>query len=354
MIFNFIEKQARQGTAAYTPAALRHAVMLCLVVGGLLGLMGCGYAGQPPASATGSGSHADLSASNLQATPSSIAFGNVVSGQPYSQTVRLSNSGTTDLTITQVKASGAGFSTSGLSLPLTLASGQSASFSAAFVSTTSDTATGAISVASDAPGFGPPIPVTIGMSATVVPATVQLTPSVSPVNFGNGTVGVAEAQNVTLTNTGNSNVNISTVSVSGAGFGASGGSNVTLAPNQTVNVIITFDAAGTGPAAGTLMVASNGAALQIGLTGTGVNTGQHSVSLSWNPSTSAVAGYYVYRGDGLTGALSRLIASTISTTIFTDSTVVSGQAYNYAVTSVDQNSVESTYSNQVSLTIPSP
>lgn len=129
---------------------------------------------------------------------------------------------------------------------------------------------------------------------------------------------------------------------------------MTLAPNQTVNLSVTFDAATSGPATGTLTVASNAAALQIGLTGTGVNTVQHSVTLSWSPPSSAVSGYYVYRGDGLTGALSKLIASTISTTNFTDSSVVSGQAYNYAVTSVDSDGIESTYSNQASLTIPSP
>ena len=194
---------------------------------------------------------------------------------------------------------------------------------------------------------------TIGLSATVVSALTQLTPSPSLVNFGNGVVGVAETQNVTLTNTGNSNLSISAVSASGAGFSANGGANVTLMPNQSANVTITFDAASIGPAAGNVMVTSNGAALQIALAGTGVSTPvQHSVALHWNPSTSAVVGYYVYRGDGLNGALSRLIASTTPTTNYTDGTVLSGQSYNYAVTSVDSNKVESTYSNQSAVTIP--
>jgi Abnormal spindle-like microcephaly-assoc'd, ASPM-SPD-2-Hydin len=196
---------------------------------------------------------------------------------------------------------------------------------------------------------------TIGMSATVVSALTQLTPSASLVNFGNGVVGVAETQNVMLTNTGNSNLSISAVSASGTGFSASGESNVTLTPNQALTVTVTFDAANTGAATGNLTVMSNGGALQIALAGTGVNTpAQHSVALHWNPSTSAVVGYFVYRGDGLNGALSRLIASTTPATNYSDSTVVSGQSYNYAVTSMDSNNVESTYSNQVSLTVPSP
>jgi len=351
MISIFVAKQARHDLAADAMVLRGRRMKLCLLMGGLLCLMGCGYAGQPGLPSA-PGSKGDSVVNVLQATPSSIAFGNVVSGQPYSQTVRLSNEGIGILTITQVTASGSGFTASGLSLPLTLPAGQSASFSAAFMSTASGTISGDVAVVSDAAG-SPISNMQIGMSATVVPSSAQLTPSVSPVNFGNGTVGVAETQNVTLTNTGNSNISISTVSASGAGFSSSGGSNVTLTPSQTVNVTVTFDAANTGLATGNLMVASNGAALQIALNGTGVSTPvHHSVALSWNPSTSIVAGYYVYRGDGVTGALSRLVSSITPTTNYTDSTVVSGQSYNYAVTSVDSNNVESTYSNQSSVTIP--
>jgi hypothetical protein len=155
-------------------------------------------------------------------------------------------------------------------------------------------------------------------------------------------------------NAGASALTITQVTASGAGFSVSGGSSVLLAPDQAVNVTVAFDPAGVGPATGSLLVTSNVAPVRIGLSGTGVSApAQHSVSLSWNPSTSAVAGYFVYRGDGSNGTLSKLITSVISTTNFTDSTVVSGQAYNYAVTSVDSNNVESTYSNQTSVTIPS-
>ncbi len=349
MISTVIANQTRHHVHAERTGARRRWLNLCLATGVLLCLMGCGYAGQPNTP----GSHGDSSASVLQATPSLIAFGNVVSGQPYSQTVRLSNSGTADLTIMQVKTSGAGFSTSGLSLPLTLPAGQSAIFSAAFMATKNGSASGGIAITSDVAGSRSPA-MTIGMSATVVSALTQLTPSSSSVNFGNGVVGVAETQNVTLTNTGNSNVSISAVSASGVGFSASGAANVTLTPTQTVSVSITFDAASTGAAAGNLMVSSDGAALQIALAGTGVNARQHSVALQWNPSTSSVAGYYVYRGDGLNGPLSKLISSTTPTTNYTDTGVMSGQSYNYAVTSVDSDNVESTFSNESSVTIPTP
>ena len=322
--------------------------MICLLIGGLFGLMGCGYAGRP----TGAGGpQKTLSTPVIQATPPSISFGQVVSGVSYSQSVRLSNTGTANVRIMQAVTSGTGFSVSGLSLPLTLSAGQSTTFTAEFLSRTSGGTSGAITLASDGAGSG----TTIDMTATVASDQAQLSPSPSPVNFGSETVGNAVTQNVTLTNTGNTGVTISTVAASGTGFSAAAGAaGVRLAPGQEISVAVTFNPAVTGAAIGTLTVTSEATPLQIGLSGTGVNTPvQHSVVLSWSPSTSAVVGYFVYRGNGLNGTLSKLITSIVPTTSYTDSTVVAGQAYNYAITSVDSGNVESTFSNQVSLTIPS-
>jgi hypothetical protein len=323
-----------------------HTAILCLLLAGLSSLMGCGYAGRPQGMGEG---QKTSSTSVIQAVPSSIGFGTVASGVPYSQSVRLSNTGVADVRITQAAVSGAGFSVSGLSLPLTLHAGQSTTFTAAFLSRTSGGVFGAITVIGDSSNSD----TTISMSATVVADQVQLTPSVSPVNFGNDSVGNVDTQNVALTNTGNTDIMISSVAASGAGFGvAGGGSGVRLAPGQNTSIAVTFDPTATGAAVGSLTVTSNAPPLQIGLSGTGTNTPiQHSVVLRWNPSASTVTGYFVYRGDGLGGPLSKL-TSIIPSTSYTDSTVVAGQAYNYAITSVDSENVESTYSNQASVTIP--
>jgi Abnormal spindle-like microcephaly-assoc'd, ASPM-SPD-2-Hydin len=194
------------------------------------------------------------------------------------------------------------------------------------------------------------------MSATVVADQVQLTPSASALNFGNAVVGSAETQNETLTNAGNTDLTISSIAASGAGFSAAGGgSRVELAPGQNTQIAVTFDPTAIGAATGTLLVSSNASPLRIGLSGMGANTPvQHSVVLNWSPSTSTVTGYFVFRGDGVSGPLSILSTSIITTTTYRDTTVVSGQTYNYAVASVGAGSVESTFSNQVALTIPSP
>ena len=45
-------------------------------------------------------------------------------------------------------------------------------------------------------------------------------------------------------------------------------------------------------------------------------------------------------------------SSADSSTSYSDSTVANGQAYYYVVTAVDSRNIESSYSNQVSVTIP--
>ena len=86
--------------------------------------------------------------------------------------------------------------------------------------------------------------------------------------------------------------------------------------------------------------------------GGGVPVGnQHYVSLTWQPSTSVVVGYYVYRGE-TPETLSKLTGMIDTETCYTDNSVVSGQTYVYAVTAVDSSNVESAQSNTVTVMIP--
>jgi fibronectin type 3 domain-containing protein len=87
------------------------------------------------------------------------------------------------------------------------------------------------------------------------------------------------------------------------------------------------------------------------LTGTGLAPTQHSVSLNWNPDTSTVQGYYVYRGTQTGGPYAR-ISSLQSATSYMDANVTSATTYYYVVTAVGTNSVESGYSNQVVAVVP--
>jgi fibronectin type 3 domain-containing protein len=90
------------------------------------------------------------------------------------------------------------------------------------------------------------------------------------------------------------------------------------------------------------------------VTGSGVGSGvQHSVDVSWNASTSTVAGYNVYRGFQPGGPY-QLVNPSGQALAFTDSTVQSGTTYYYVVTSLDSSGVESNFSNEAVAVVPNP
>lgn len=177
-------------------------------------------------------------------------------------------------------------------------------------------------------------------------------------SFSSVKVGSNSVLSVIFTNAGNSNVTISNVTISGAGYTAGGvSSGMILTPGQTATLNVTFAPAGTGAIPGSVTVTSDAAnsPATISLTGIGANssaTGAPSVALSWNPSTSVVAGYNVYRSQVSGGPYSKLDSSIVAADSYTDSGVLSGQTYFYVVTSVSAAGVESADSAQTSATVP--
>ncbi len=320
------------------PTILELAFLMVLLVAGL-SQTGCGV--------TSKGAAADEP--TISVTPSSASFGNVTVKTDATQTVKLSNTGTADLKISQAKITGTGFSMSGLMTPLIVPVASSMNFTIAFKPTATGADTGSISIASNDSGS----PLAINLTGTGVASTLKLTASVANVSFGSVAVGTTATQEVKLTNTGNENVEISSASASGTGFHASGGSNVNLTPNQSANVTVSFDPQSAGGLSGTLTVSSNAAAIKISLSGTGTLASQHSVSLTWTASTSDVIGYFVYRRTGSSGSFAKVKSTIDASTAFTDSSVENGQTYFYVVTAVASSDVESAFSTQVEVTIPS-
>lgn len=300
-----------------------------------------------------SGAATTAATATLTATPSSITFGDVVVGTEATQTIRLTNSGTANATVSGVTPSVAAVSVSGLTAPMTLAPGASANFTAAFKPTAASSVSGNITVTSNATDASMPI----ALTGTGEAAVLQITASPTSVSFGSVTVGSTNPKQVTVTNTGNVNASISGVTVAGTGFTLSGsGTGVALAPGQSQTYTVDFDPTSAANDTGTLSVASNApnSPMNVGLSGTGVATStSHSVALSWNPSASTVAGYFVYRSSQASGPYAKMNSSAESSTSYSDSTVANGQVYYYVVTAVNSSNIESAYSNQVSVTIPS-
>src|SRR6266478_2013892 len=195
-----------------------------------------------------------VNAAQIAVVPTSVSFGNVVTGNTNTQTIKLTNSGTANLTLSQAPVSGNGFSISGLTLPLTLNPGQSTNFNVAFAPVGAGSASGSVSVVGNASNS----PLAIPLSGAGVAATFLL--GVNPASLGFGTVNVGSNSQLgaTLTNSGNSNVTISSVTVAGIGFSASGVSaGAILTPNQSVTLNVTAAPTVAGSLIGTVTVASN-------------------------------------------------------------------------------------------------
>jgi hypothetical protein len=120
----------------------------------------------------------------LSGSTSSLSFGNIAVGSKSTLPFVITNKGRKSVTISQASTTGSGFSVGGLTLPLTLAAGQSTSFSISFAPSTTGSATGSVSVVSNATNS----PTTASLSATGVNHYVTLawvastSPSISGYN----------------------------------------------------------------------------------------------------------------------------------------------------------------------------
>ncbi len=114
------------------------------------------------ASATGTGSSA-TGQGQISVSPASLAFGKVNVSSSTSQSIAISNSGTSNVTISSVSISGAGLNASGLS-GVTLTPGQSTSLNVTFAPAASGSVTGGVTLLSNAENS----PISIALSGTGV------------------------------------------------------------------------------------------------------------------------------------------------------------------------------------------
>jgi hypothetical protein len=285
----------------------------------------------------------------LSANPTSLAFGSVQVGNSTNLSETVTNTGGSSVTISQANISGTGFSISGLTLPTTLTPNQRVTFTATFAPTASGSSSGTLSIVSTASNS----PLNIALSGT---GTSQGQLSVLPttLSFGTVTVGASASLNGSLTATGSS-VTVSSASSSSGEFVLSGITlPATIAAGQSAPFTVTFTPNASGASSATLTftsTASNSPTTEA-LTGTGQAAAQHYVDLTWNASTGAVT-YNVYRMLS-SGSSYTQIDSGDATTAYQDNNVTAGQTYDYVVTAVNSEGQESSYSNMVQVTIPSP
>jgi hypothetical protein len=307
---------------------------------------------------TGTGVATAPSAAGAGLTVSSrtVAFGSVAVGTPSIQPVTLTSSGTAAVIVSGGTLSGTGFTMSGVTFPLTLNAGQTATLNLQFDPAAAGAATGNLTLTSDAEASPSDIVQMTGTGVAAAPpaAGAGLTVSSSTVAFGSVAVGTPSTQSLTLTSSGTTALIVSGATLSGAGFTMSGATfPLTLNAGQTATLSLQFDPTATGAATGTLTISSdapsNSTAIAA-LSGTGVPL---AVDLSWTaPSDSTIAGFNIYRAAGSSSSYSRLNTSVSSPVSYTDSTVQAGITYEYYVTTVDSSGAESVPSNTASVVVP--
>jgi len=304
-------------------------------------------------------SHTPTPTPALVVSASSFNFNTVVVGQSATRTLHLTNSGNAPLQISSISLSNKQFAISGPSFPRTVLPALGLDYTLAFTPTTPGNASASVTITSNAPNS--PAAVSLAGVAEKVVVALKVTPT--SISFGNENLQSTVTQNVTLQNTGDVSITINGVTAAGSGFGYSGLSpGISLSPNQQVTFQVWFRPQTSGIASGTVSILSANLTSPeaVSLSGEGVSptppppqaATQHTVHLTWDPSSSVVAGYRVYRSTTSGNFYSPLFSTPLNALTFDDSTVTSGDTYFYVVTAVDNNGVESLYSNQATADVP--
>ena len=289
-------------------------------------------------------------ATGYLSAPASLNLGAVLIGSSQSQSIMLSNTGGSSLTISAASVSGTGFSISGLSYPFTLNAGTTAALTVTFAPTVSGADNATLSITSNA--SDPSVNVALSGSGTTPVGTLSVTPS--SLSFGNVNVDSTSSQGGNLTASGGSVV-LSSASSSNSVFTLGGLTlPITIASGQSLPFTVTFAPTSAGVASANLsFVTASGTTTE---TASGAGTTiQHTVDLSWIASTStSISGYNVYRSTSGTGPYTKVNSALDASLTFSDGTVQSGQTYYYVTTAVNSSGQESGYSNQVQAVIPMP
>jgi pectate lyase len=139
---------------------------------------GCGGgsvgASQGPLASAPANSPSPTSAAQLSIAPASISLSTAL-GVITFQNVTASNAGNATLTVSQAKISGAGFGLSGLTVPSSLAAGQSQTFHVTFAASTAGIVTGTLTLMTDASAN--PMIVPLRANAAPLVSSVTISPA---------------------------------------------------------------------------------------------------------------------------------------------------------------------------------
>jgi len=293
----------------------------------------------------------------LVLAPANLRFGGVAVGRRKVRTATITNLGDSDVTLWQVSTQGKDFTLSGLDLPLTLAGGESFTFSSVFAPRSRGDHSGSVLFVSDISNISDASKSILILALTGTGSDAdQLTVDPANMNFGTVQVGSSASQSGTLS-AADTAVTISSAVSSDPDFVLVGLSlPLTIPAWGSQGFLVMFSPQASGAESATLSfkdVTGNFALAIESLNGVGATSRGHSVDLSWNASTSQdVIGYNVYRGTTSGGPYSKINSVLDPSTAYTDTSVADATIYYYVTTAVDSNNQESVHSNEAQATIP--
>lgn len=215
----------------------------------------------------------------------SVDFGTLLVGTPSAvSTITVSNSGQAALNFSAITVGGASAAiiTRGGSCAVgtPVAAGANCTVTVQAAPTSAGAIAASLALASNASN-GASVAVNLGGNAAAPAPALTATPSA--IAFGSQTVGAAAVtQTVTLANTGNVVITFGSIGVTGSSAVTLGANTCgpTLAVGANCAVTLRFAPTAEGAVSATLTVASNAAALQVGVTGTGTSQATAKPSLS--------------------------------------------------------------------------
>src|SRR5208282_2584709 len=307
---------------------------------------------------------AHFSAGQLTSNPASLAFGSAKVGSSVTLANSLTNTGGSSVTISQATATGAGFSISGVSVPVVLNPGASVNFSAVFTPQSAASVNGGITVVSNASNSA----LTVPLSGTGTAPAQAPAPVITSATTASGTVGTTFSYLITATNTptsygatglpaglslnsGNGLISgtpataaTSTVTLSASNSGGTGSASLTLtiAPAPIPAPVITSatTASGTVGSAFSYQIAASNTPTSYGATAlpAGLSVNSTSGLISGTPTTVGTSTVTLSASSsGGTGGASltlTIAAAPIPAPVITSATTASGtvgSAFSYQI-----------------------
>jgi Abnormal spindle-like microcephaly-assoc'd, ASPM-SPD-2-Hydin len=256
----------------------------------------------------------------LVLAPNTVQFGHVNVGSSVSMPIKMTNTGNAPVVFSGERYfSSPSLTMTGFKLPVTIAVGQSLTFTVKFAPTVAGGDSGSIAFLSNAANNDVVLWMNgSGIGASGAGAKVSAVPASA--SFGSVAVGTTNSQTIQLKNAGTSALSISAITATGTGFSASGLKlPLSLAVGTTANLTLAFAPKSAGAASGAATITGNFTAVTVPASGTGV---ANSATISASTTSESFGNVTIGSSDSAVVTLTN--AGNSSVTISSVTTGVAG------------------------------